>query len=91
MDNLVVGTVEECKKHEQEGLEGMEESERNRIQRVLDLLANQEERDKCYYSFVCWIPLIMNSIRQEYREFCKSFGNQVQRCIKVGKASNHEE
>ena len=53
LDNLVVGTSEECKKHEQEGLEGMDVSERNRIQGVLDLLANQEERDKCYYQTVC--------------------------------------
>ena len=53
LDNLVVGTVEECKKHEQEGLDGMDISERNRIQSVLDLLANQEERDKCYYLIVC--------------------------------------
>ena len=49
LNNLVLGTVEECKKHEQEGLEGMDPTERQRIQTVLDMLATMEGRNECYY------------------------------------------
>ena len=49
LDNIVLGTVDECKKHEQEGLEGMDPTERQRIQNVLDRLATVEGRNECYY------------------------------------------
>lgn len=49
LDNIVLGTVEECKQHEQEGLEGMDPKERERIQTVLDTLATEEGRKECYY------------------------------------------
>lgn len=49
LGNVVLGTVEECKKHEEEGLEGMDPQERARIQSLLDRLATEEERNQCYF------------------------------------------
>ncbi|KAK8802427.1 hypothetical protein WA588_005396 [Blastocystis sp. NMH] len=49
LGNVVLGTVEECKKHEEEGLEGMDPHERERIQGLLDRLATEEERNQCYF------------------------------------------
>lgn len=49
LGNVVLGTVEECKKHEEEGLEGMDSHERERIQGLLDRLATEEERNQCYF------------------------------------------
>ena len=49
LENVVLGTVEECKKHEEEGLDGMDPHERERIQGLLDRLATEEERNQCYF------------------------------------------
>ena len=49
LDNLILGTVEEGAQHEKEGLEGMQESERNRIQEFLDSQMIVEGRNDVYY------------------------------------------
>ena len=49
LDNLVLGTVEECQKHEKEGLEGMNKEERERIQKFLDSQMIGEGREEVYY------------------------------------------
>ena len=49
LDNLILGTVEECAQHEKEGWEGMQERERNRIQEFLDSQMIVEGRNGVYY------------------------------------------
>ena len=49
LDNLVLGTVEECQKHEKEGVEGMNKEERERIQKFLDSQMIGEGREEVYY------------------------------------------
>ena len=49
LDNLILGTVEECQKHEKEGLEGMNKEERERIQAFLDSQMIEEGREGVYY------------------------------------------
>ena len=49
LDNLVLGTVEECQKHEKEGLEGMNKEEKERIQEFLDSRMMKEGREDVYY------------------------------------------